>query len=156
MPATGELQVAKALSLYEQAWKDGVAVAAFNLGRLYEHGVIGDGKQHEPLLVADADKALYWYESGLRANEPNALAYFAERASRSALSESDASGRDARLLESFKYYTAAVERARREDWPDITWKSWRYRRASIARLLARDGMAEQVAQVYRSARGGVR
>lgn len=155
MPSTGDLQIARAISLYEQAWKDGVTIAAFNLGNLYEHGVTEDGKQHEPLLVADAGKALSWYESALRADEPNALAYFAARASRSALSESAVSGRDARLLESFKYYTAAVERARREDWPDATWKTWRYRRASIARLLARDGMTEQVAQVYQSARGGV-
>jgi len=156
MASTEEPQVSRAISLYEQAWKDGVTVAAFNLGNLYEHGVNGAGKQHEPLLVADAGKASAWYESGLRANEPNALAYFAERASRSALSESESSGRNARLLESFKYYTAAVERARREDWPDTTWKNWRYRRASIARLLARDGMMEQVAQVYQSARDSVR
>jgi hypothetical protein len=156
MPSTGELQVARAISLYEQAWKDGVTIAAFNLGNLYEHGISASGKQHEPLLVADAGRALSWYESGLRADEPNALAYFAERASRSALSESKASGRDARLLESFKYYTSAVERARREDWPDATWKNWRYRRASIARLLARDGMTEQVAQVYQSTHVGVR
>lgn len=154
LPSTGELRVAGAISLYEQAWKDGVTTAAFKLGNLYEHGVIGDGQQHGSLLAADPGKALSWYESGLRADEPNAVAYFAERASRSALSERGTAGRDARLLESFKYYAAAAERARREDWPDAAWKNWRYRRASIARLLARDGMTEQVAQVYRSVRDG--
>jgi WD40 repeat protein/serine/threonine protein kinase len=155
MPPTGRPQVARAISLYEQAWKDGIATAAFNLGNLYEQGVIDAGKQPQTLLAPDPGKASSWYESGTRADEPNSLAYAAERASRSALSESEVSGRDARLLESFKYYAAAVERARREDWPDATWKSWRYRRASIARLLARDGMTEQVAQAYQGARGGV-
>jgi len=154
MPSAGAPRVARAIALYEQAWKDGVTAAAFSLGNLYEHGVSAAGNQHEPLLVANADEASSWYESGLRANEPNVLAYFAERASRSASSRSEASERDARLLESFGYYTAAVEVARRADWPDATWKGWRYRRASIARLLARDGMTEQVVQMYKSARGG--
>ena len=63
MPATGELPVARAISLYEQSWKDGITVAAFNLGNLYEHGLADEGKQHTPLLVAAADKALSWYES---------------------------------------------------------------------------------------------
>jgi WD40 repeat protein/serine/threonine protein kinase len=152
-PTSGRLDIARAISLYEQAWKEGVTIAAFNLGNLYEQGVGGDGRQRQPLLGADPDKAWSWYELGVRAGEPNALARFAERKGRSALSESDASRRNADLLESFKYYTAAADRARRENWPDDAWKSWRYRRASLARVLARVGMTEQVAQVYQRVRG---
>jgi hypothetical protein len=49
------------------------------------------------------------------------------------------------MLESFKKYAAATEFARREDWPDDAWRNWRYRRASLARLLAREGMMHQSA-----------
>jgi hypothetical protein len=54
-------------------------------------------------------------------------------------------------LSSFKYYAAAAERARIEDWPDDAWRSWRYRRASLARLLAREGMQQEVAAAYERA-----
>jgi hypothetical protein len=40
------------------------------------------------------------------------------------------------------------ERARRQEWPDDAWKTWRYRRASLARVLARRGMMREVAQAY--------
>jgi hypothetical protein len=56
------------------------------------------------------------------------------------------------LLESFKHYAAAAERARSADWPDDAWRNWRYHRASLARLLAREGMMEDVAGVYDSVR----
>ena len=150
----GKPDVARAISLYERAWKDGVAVAAFNLGSLYEHGLSGGVDQGEPLLAADARKAWSWYESGVAAGEPNSLARFAARASRSALAESDSIRRNADLLESFRYYAAASDRARRENWPDDAWKSWRYRKASIARVLVRAGLAEQVVEAYRSVRDG--
>ena len=45
-------------------------------------------------------------------------------------------------------YAAAADRARYEDWPDDAWKHWRYRRATLARLLAREGMMQQVADAY--------
>jgi hypothetical protein len=51
-----------------------------------------------------------------------------------------------------KTTTAAREVAaqiiEKEDWPDAAWRDWRYRRASIARLLDRDGMMEPVAWEY--------
>ncbi len=43
---------------------------------------------------------------------------------------------------------AAAERAHDEDWPEDAWKQWRYRRATLARLLARQGMMQQVADTY--------
>ena len=39
-----------------------------------------------------------------------------------------------------------------KDWPDDTWRNWRYRRATLARLLARDGMMSQVADAYMAVR----
>jgi hypothetical protein len=52
------------------------------------------------------------------------------------------------LLASFHFYAAAAERARTEDWPDDEWRDWRYRRASLARVLALAGMMQEVAQEY--------
>jgi hypothetical protein len=35
-----------------------------------------------------------------------------------------------------------------EDWPDDAWRDWRYRRASLARVLALAGMMQEVAEEY--------
>jgi hypothetical protein len=131
----------RAVSLYERAWRDGVPIAAFRLGTLYEHGL---------QLPADTSKAFLWYQKGADAGEPNALARFAERAEVNALTEADGSKRNVLLLEAFAHYAAAAQRAHDEDWPDEAWKNWRYRRATLARLLARDGMMQQVADAYSS------
>jgi hypothetical protein len=48
------------------------------------------------------------------------------------------------LLSAFRFYAAAAERARDAAWPDEAWRHWRYRRATLARLLAREGMMGQV------------
>ena len=56
------------------------------------------------------------------------------------------------MVEAFKYYAAAAERARLEDWPDEAWRNWRYRRASLARLLAREGKMPEVAELYGAVR----
>jgi hypothetical protein len=53
---------------------------------------------------------------------------------------------------SFEYYAAACERARVEDWPDDAWRGWRYRRASLARLLASKGLMRDVADLYAGVR----
>lgn len=85
---------------------------------------------------------------GVDAAEPHALARFAERVEAAAFTTEDASAKNKLLLEAFKYYAAASERARIEDWPDDAWRNWRYRRASLARALARKGMMQEVADVY--------
>jgi TPR repeat protein len=97
---------------------------------------------------ADTSKAWSWYQKGADAGEPNTLARFAERDERNALVQTDALKRNAQLLQAFALYAAAAERAREEDWPDGAWKGWRYRRATLARLLAREGMMQQVADAY--------
>ncbi len=131
----------RAVSLYEQAWQAGVPIAAFKLGHFYESGT-------QP----DAANAWRWYRLAADAGEPNALARIAEREERNALAETDPRERDVRLFAAFKLYAAAAARARYEDWPDDVWKTWRYRRATIARLLARRGMMRQVADAYAEVR----
>ena len=101
-------------------------------------------------LQPDASKAWSWYQKGADAGEPNALARFAERDENNALAQTDPSKRNALLLQAFRLYAAAAERAHDEDWPDDAWKHWRYRRATLARLLAREGMMQQVADAYRT------
>jgi WD40 repeat protein/serine/threonine protein kinase len=138
LPDAGMLDVAKAITLYSQAWRDGLSVAAFELGRLYEPG--------------DDALAWDWYRKAAEAGDPGALARLAERNLSSASIESGAAKRTADLLEAFKHYAAAAERARREDWPDEAWRGWRHRRAALARVLEREGMMQQVADAYEAVR----
>jgi WD40 repeat protein len=137
----------KAILLYTQAWKDGVPMAAYTLGNLYELRATAVGAA-EPNIKKDAAEAWSWYQLGADVGEPHALARFGEREERDALASMDHFKRNALLLRAFKYYAAAADRARREDWPDNVWKSWRYRRATLARLLAREGMMPQVANAF--------
>jgi hypothetical protein len=69
-----------------------------------------------------------------------------------AFTNEDTAAKNQLLLEAFKYYAAASERAGIEDWPDDTWRNWRYRRASLARVLARKGMMQEVADAYETVR----
>ncbi len=135
--STNKVDIEVAVALYERAWKEGVPFAAFELAYFYEH---------EPR--PDLSKAWPWYQKGADAGEPNALARFAERAETAAMTESDPKNTDAGLLDAFRYYAGAAQFAHDEDWPDEAWKHWRYRRATLARLLANDGLMPQVAAAY--------
>ncbi|HUL47999.1 MAG TPA: protein kinase [Steroidobacteraceae bacterium] len=143
-PSAGMPDPAKAVALDEKAWNEGVRVAAFELGTLYEHGVPLSGAQQGFLVAPDLARAWSWYQRAADAGEPNALARFAER------EESQASAVGPALLRAFGYYAAAAERARQEDWPTEDWRTWRYRRASLARILAHAGMTREVVRVYES------
>jgi hypothetical protein len=147
-PAAGYHDPGRAVSLYGQAWDSGVPIAAFELGHLFEHGVYGSDPVDNILLAPDPTKAWFWYQKGADAGEPNALARFAERDQEKALAETSEQSSDTLLLQAFKFYAASVERAHDEDWPDDAWRNWRYRRASLARILAREGMMQQVADAY--------
>ncbi|HEY0801618.1 MAG TPA: AAA family ATPase [Steroidobacteraceae bacterium] len=142
----------RAISLYEEAWRDKVAYAAFRLGRLYELGA--SGAPGRKSVAPDLAKAWYWYRQAAGSGQPNGLARLAERDEMSAVGESGASKRNVLLLHAFVNYAAAADRAMLEDWPDAAWKHWRYRRATLARLLARDGLMVNVAQAY-AARGTI-
>jgi WD40 repeat protein len=150
-PAAGLLDPTRAVSLFERAWQDGVPIAAFELGRFYEYGVQGSAPGTANAGEPDLSRAWIWYSRGAELGEPNALARFAQRSEAFAIAEKDAHKKSADLIDAFRYYAAATERARREDWPDEAWKQWRYRRATLSRLLARDGMMQPVADWYRAA-----
>jgi len=150
--SAGTPDPARAVSLYDKAWQSGVAVAAFELGHLYEFGVHGADAPTTPALREDPSIAWSWYQKGADAGEPNALARVAERDAANALAESSAPRRNSLLLQAFVFFAAAAERAENEDWPDEVWRNWRYRRATLARLLAREGMMQEVADAYRAVR----
>jgi len=140
----GTVDAQRVVSLYEKAWRDGVSIAAFALGRLYETGTPGAGVNFQP----DAARAWAWYQKGADAGEPSALARFGERDEQTALEVQDPSKAHSLLLRAFRFYAAAATRARDENWPDEAWKNWRYRRATLARLLASDGMMREIADAY--------
>jgi WD40 repeat protein len=148
----GDNDLDRVISLYERAWKDGVTIAAFKLGNLYEAGVSGSRTTAQARLPPDLAKAWAWYTQAMNAGEPDALARFAERDERDAAMETDSKHRDALLLQAFSRYAAAAERAHDEAWPEDAWKHWRYRRATLARLLAREGLMQQVAAAYDAVR----
>ncbi len=128
--------------------EDGVPIAAFELGQLYEHGVPGAAATAPVARQPDSSKAWSWYRKGADIGEPNALARFGERDEAAAVTESSPQKKNALLLKAFASYAAAAEHAQIEDWPDDAWEDWRYRRATLARLLAREGMMPQVADAY--------
>jgi WD40 repeat protein/TPR repeat protein len=150
--SAGMLDPARAVLLYDSAWQSGVTIAAFELGHLYEHGVQAADTRKTPALQPDPSKAWSWYQKGADAGEPNALARFAESNTANALAESSASTRNLLLLQAFKFFASAAERAQNEDWPDDAWSNWRYHRATLARLLAREGMMREVADAYAAIR----
>jgi hypothetical protein len=144
----GAVDPRRAISLYEKAWRDGVPIAAFALGHLYETGVPGAGVKFQ----TDVAQAWAWFQKGADAGEPTALARFGERDEQNALMVQDPPKAHALLMRAFRFYAAAAERAHDEAWPDEAWRHWRYRRATLARLLAREGMMGQVADAYTSVR----
>jgi TPR repeat protein len=146
--AAGAADPQRAVSLYENAWRDGVPIAAFALGHIFETGLPDAGAKFQ----ADPALAWAWYQKGADAGEPSALARFAERDEQNALTVEDPSKAHALLLRAFRFYAAAAERAHDEAWPDEAWRHWRYRRATLGRLLARAGMMSQVANAYTAVR----
>ncbi|MBV8495984.1 MAG: hypothetical protein JO361_04280, partial [Gammaproteobacteria bacterium] len=145
-PAAKMLDTKRAASLLEESWNSGVDQAGFELGALYEHGVAGpaNGPAAWP---ADTAQAWRWYEKAAGHSEPHALARLAERAEREVITGSKP---DADLLSAFTLYARAAERARSLGWPDSVWRSWRYRRATLAHVLARAGLTQQVADAYQT------
>jgi WD40 repeat protein/tRNA A-37 threonylcarbamoyl transferase component Bud32/TPR repeat protein len=148
LPAAGIFDPRRALELYQEAWKDGIAISAFDMGRLYEKGIEDHGPAGGVLLAADRSQAWSWYAEAANADEPDALGRFGARYDESAFLAQDAAKRREYLLQAFRAYAAAAESARIEGWPEDASRDWRYRRASLARLLAQAGMMHEVAEAY--------
>jgi WD40 repeat protein len=138
--SAGPVDSRRARALYEQAWRAGIPIGAFRLGQLNEL---------ETDSVASATPSAWgWYELGAAAGEPNALARCAERDERAALAATTMGERQRLLLAAFVGYARAAHFAARENWPDDAWQHWRYRRASLARVLAFEGHMEPVADAF--------
>lgn len=91
--------------------------------------------------------------SGTDANRDRtlAMAATAAREEQAALAEPDARVRAVHLLKAFTDYATAAELARLRQRPDAEWIDWRRRRASLARVLAREGLMRETAAAYRGA-----
>jgi hypothetical protein len=76
------------------------------------------------------------------------LAKLGEEAYEAAYSAQTPGDRNAHLLEAFRSFALAAAQAESENWADDRWREWRHRRASLARLLARAGMLENVADIF--------
>jgi WD40 repeat protein/serine/threonine protein kinase len=83
-----------------------------------------------------------------KSHQPDALARQGAAADEAAFLARTAADRDAHFLAAFRYFAEAAACAETEGWPDEAWSGWRYRRASLARLLARAGMMAEVADAY--------
>jgi TPR repeat protein len=149
-PSAKSLDPARAVALYQQAWNKGVSIAGFKLGQLYEGGISEPDARTRQVFQPEPRSAWLWYEKAAAVGQCDALARFAERAESNAMSAESASVRNARLLEAFQFYARAADLARTQEWPDDAWRAWRYHRATLARVLAREGMMQQVADTYRT------
>jgi WD40 repeat protein/serine/threonine protein kinase len=89
-----------------------------------------------------------------KSHEPEALGRLGAEADEAAFLARTAAVRDAHFLAAFQNFAAAAACAESEGWPDEAWSGWRFRRASLARLLARAGMTAEVADAYARVRGG--
>lgn len=143
LDASGVKQdVGRAITLYEEAWRDHVPIAGTRLAALYEHGAPG--------LSADSAKAQHWLKLGADSLEPEALGHIAEQTEIAAAPTGGGPSNEHLLLQALALYTLASEQARLQAWPDAVYKVWRYRRATLARVLAHDGLIREVVETYRS------
>ena len=129
----------RAIKLYEQAWRQGVHIAAFMLGKLYEEG---------SARPDSAALAQTWYRRASNEGDPSALARLGELAEEKASKISDVTTSRHELVESFRLYSAALINAERQGEVPSSVMIWRARGASLARQLAKMGLTEAVAATY--------
>jgi WD40 repeat protein len=154
-PSAELTDVPRTIDLYQRAYNKGVTIAAYELGTLFEHGIEPANGTSRPLLTPDPTRAWLWYRKGADAMEPHALARMAQEEQFIAASEKNTGKRNQHLLGAFALYAIAVERAQRDGWPAELSQEWRYRRASLARILERQDMMDQVAQKFSLVKGTV-
>jgi WD40 repeat protein len=154
--AAARAQVERAIALYEKAWADGIPIAATRLAEFYEHGgrastPTGDAVAPRAATAPDRTLAWFWYRNAADAGEPNALARLAARVELGLSPVRPGHEQYTELLRAFELYASAAARARAAGWPDADWQQWRYRRASLARVLAAGGKMREVAAAYTAA-----
>ena len=108
--------------------------------------------QFEPL--SDMERAALGLAPGprrrasSRSRAADALGERGDREEMTAIEQPSVARSNASLLTAFIDYAAAAARARADGAPENAWRRWRYRRATLARLLAARGMMWQVANAY--------
>lgn len=109
-----------------------------------------EAAQFDPLSGADrAALGLSTRQAATaRSQQPNTWAKLGEQAYDSAYNAKTPAQRNAYLLEAFRLFALAATQAEGEHWPEDSWREWRHRRASLARLLARAGMMQDVADTF--------
>ena len=142
-PTAKLLDGTTAQQLLQQAWSKGVPVSAYRLGRLLE--AANENSTRIPGVIPDAAQAAEWYARGAAVHEPFALGELARRAEMSGLKVTSTAEQQRHWREAFVSYAQAAEFARRLEWPEANLRGWRYRRATLARLLGRDHLMPQVA-----------
>jgi WD40 repeat protein/TPR repeat protein len=147
-PTANMLDVPRVISLYADAWRNGVTIGAYELGRIFEHGVASQTGGGTTFVEPDLTRAWEWYQKGAESGEPHAIARFAERDQQGAAHEENLQQRNSYLLKAFALYAIASEHASIESLPDEVGLVWRYRRASLARVLAHQGMTSDVAAQF--------
>lgn len=138
--ASNEADATKIATLYKRAWQHGVRIAGFDLAQMEEERGIAGHIKEDPWT---------WYQRAADTGQPNAIARFARRSEERAVVETVPERRFAELLEAFSLYARAATIAEADAWPDDAWRHWRYRRSTLARVLARDGLMQEVAIAYR-------
>jgi len=140
------LDQSEAIRLYAKAWEAGIAVAAFRLGTLYEHesSTVSSPSSMKP----QPGEGWSWYQKGAALREPNALARFAQRIEDGTQQELGEVNQNEALLHALQLYAAAVASSSHNDWPAVVSEHWQYRRASLARYLALQGMMQEAADAY--------
>jgi WD40 repeat protein len=118
-----------------------------------------EAAQFDPLpnslrATAQPPAAAQARQPAIGSDGPLALARLGDKADQAALGARTESERDARLLEAFGFFAAATVQAERAGWPEDASIRWRYRRASLARVLARAGLMRQVADIYARVNAG--
>jgi hypothetical protein len=109
-----------------------------------------EAAQFDPL--SSADRAALGLsarqDATAHSQQPDTLARLGEQAYDNAYSAKTPAQRNTYLLEAFRRFALAAAQAEGEHWPDDSYRDWRHRRASLARLLARAGMMQDVADTF--------
>jgi hypothetical protein len=109
-----------------------------------------EAAQFDPLSIEDrAALGLSARQAATaRSQQPVTLARLGEQAYDKAYSAKTPAQRNTYLLEAFRLFALAAAQAEGEHWPENSCREWRHRRASLARLLARAGMMQDVADTF--------
>jgi hypothetical protein len=124
-----------ARSQLKQAWDKGVARAGTELARL--DGGTAEGES--------------WLRKAEAAGDPSAYALEGEWKDQRLLATHSDAEQLPQLLAGLKAYRQAAQLGETAGWPELTVRDWRFRRATLARMLAQRQKMHEAVQVIASA-----